>query len=102
MKGLGAALTQEPETRRFRLQSPDGCRGKVHRHQKGLISTIESSNSSLERQALKTLQPPFTIPVRFIESQVKSVKLALLTCRVTIGASNTRKPSKKDSKGPFK
>ena len=78
MKGLGAALTQEPETRRFRLQSPDGCRGTVHRHQKGLISTIESSKSSLERQALKTLQPPFTIPVRFIESQVKSVKLALL------------------------
>ena len=78
MKGLGAALTQEPETRRFRLQSPDGCRGKVHRHQKGLISTIESSKSSLERQALKTLQPPFTIPVRFIESQVESVKIALL------------------------
>ena len=42
MKGLGAALTQEPETRRFRLQSPDGCRGKVHRHQKGLISLINN------------------------------------------------------------
>ena len=47
-------------------------------HRKGLISTIEPSKSSLERQALKTLQPPFTIPIRFIESQVKSVKLALL------------------------
>lgn len=129
MKGLGAALTQEPETRRFRLQSPDECRGKVHRHRKGLISRAfqkfpwETGFTNITT----TLHYPRTIywkPSRMSQVSPPEVKhdkvkvkvkvpdtsllcdpwwpSAPLTCRVTIGASNTRQPSKKDSKGPFK